>query len=37
MGKTQTMSDDKKAFYEYNACIMEPGMALPLFRLLMEM
>lgn len=20
----QTMSDDKKAFYEYNACIMEP-------------
>ena len=22
--KHQTMSDDKKAFYEYNACIMEP-------------
>jgi glutamate synthase (ferredoxin) len=35
--KHQTMSDDKKAFYEYNACIMEPWDGLPLFRLLMEM
>jgi glutamate synthase (ferredoxin) len=26
-----------KAFYEYNACIMEPWDGLPLFRLLMEM
>jgi glutamate synthase (ferredoxin) len=29
--KHQTMSDDKKAFYEYNACIMEPwdGPSIP--------
>jgi glutamate synthase (ferredoxin) len=31
------MSDDKKAFYEYNACIMEPWDGPALFRLLMEM
>jgi glutamate synthase (ferredoxin) len=24
--KHQTMSDDKKAFYEFNSCIMEPWM-----------
>jgi glutamate synthase (ferredoxin) len=35
--KHQTMSDDKKAFYEYNSCIMEPWDGPHLFRLLMVM